>query len=84
MNKQKFIFIWVLSTGWNGKEQYPIIKCGSDGIAYADGKWNKTTLEQEARKLAKQRKGIGYSVGYLNSHDPQDEYAQKIIPYTAI
>lgn len=94
---QKYIFFWVMSSGYipgyspakfSKEYEKPHTMCGSDGIFPVDGRWGKERIRNKALELAKSKneklgKGIiGYSVGYLNSHDPKEEYSQRLIPLT--
>ena len=89
----KFIFRWVLSTGYvqgtipprfDDANRRPITACGSDSKKYIDGRWSQNRIHQEAQNWIEKSGGIGYSVGYLECHDPNDKIAQAIIPLTLL
>lgn len=91
--KRLFIFGWVLSTGigWDAKKsgivsvpKKPILALGSDSKFRVDGRWSLKTIRKEAANWARQRKFVGYSVGYLETHDPEDKRAQAIIKFTEV
>ena len=91
MKRQKYIFKWKLSTGYDSKthtfseeKRKPITGIGSDSIKPIDGRLNKFSIIQIAEKWIKETGGIGYSVGYLTSHDPNEKHSQEIIKLTLI
>jgi hypothetical protein len=91
MNR-KCLFIWVLSIGTYDRvnnrldtsKRYPMVGCGSDYHVLLDGRLSRRSIIALARKLTKERGGIGFSVGWLECYDPDDSYAQAIIPFTKI
>ena len=89
----KFIFIWKWSSGfrWNRNtnkvekcSKFPIIGVGSDCVVRIDARLSQSNIEYEASLLAKQRGGIGYSIGNLSCHDPNDSYATCYKHFTKI
>ena len=86
MKKQKFIFRWKLSIGYDAKtntfseeNRKPITCIGTDSIKPIDGRLSNFSIKQIAEKWIKEKGGIGYSVGYLVSHDPEERLSQSII-----
>lgn len=81
---QKAIFYW------NKKLDGSLdIKLGSDGVRLLDGRLRcPCRIEEEVQKGLKvsnyNNDIIGYSIGYLTSHDPNNVYNQKIQRFTAI
>lgn len=91
MKRQKYIFKWILSTGYNIKThsfndelKVPVTAMGSDSIKPLDGRLSLESIKDIAEKWIKQNKGIGYSVGYLTTHDPDEKHSQSIIKFTKV
>ena len=91
MKRQKYIFKWKLSTGYDKKtrtfleeNKKPITGVGSDCIKPIDGRLSKSSIIQIAEKWIKETGGVGYSAGYLTSHDPNEKHSQEIIKLTLI
>lgn len=68
---KRFVQFYEMSTGYvNGtipptfKEsaKTPIPACGSDSVAFLDGRLNARNYAREARELCKKRKFIGFTV----------------------
>lgn len=88
--KNQYVFLWVLSTGYCSKthtfkdeNRKPITACGSDSIIQIDKRLNTQNKRLFAENWAK-NKGIGYSIGYLECHDPNEQYSQSVVKYTEI
>ena len=92
MKTQKYVFIWVLSSGrWDAKnnrmnfeDKYPITGCGSDSVIPLDGRLSLRSMIEQARELTKKRGGVGFSIGWLVPHDPENRACQAIVPFTKI
>jgi hypothetical protein len=90
--KKKYVFIWVLSSGrWDAKnnrmnfeDKYPITACGSDSVIPIDGRLSLRSMIEQARELTKKRGGVGFSIGRLEPHDPENQYCQCIVKFTKI
>lgn len=83
----KYIFKWVMSTGYDSntfKEKRPIPDCGSDALMWVDSRLSITSIKAKAEEWIAKTGGIGYSVGYLQSHDPDNRYIQSILPFTKL
>lgn len=88
---RKYVFKWVLSTGYNSathsfeeKLKRPITDCGSDAVLWIDGRLNKASIMRMAEEWIKKTGGIGYSVGYLKPHDPEERASQSLIKFTEV
>lgn len=84
MAKGAFIFVWDRFTSWKTGEEYVDTQCGSSALLPIDGRWGGTRLHEEAVKKVKREKGCGYSVGYLNTHDPDNYHVQRVVKYREI
>lgn len=91
MKRQKYIFKWVLSTVYDSKthtfnddNRKPITDCGSDSICRIDGRYSLSTITQKSEDWIKKHGGIGYSIGYLETHDPHEKYSQAIKKFTRV
>jgi hypothetical protein len=89
--KKQYVFLWVLSTGYcaethsfSDENKKPITACGSDSIIQIDGRLSNYNKKLFAENWARQRKGIGYSIGYLECHDPNEMYSQSVAKYTKL
>lgn len=91
---KKYIFLWELSTGYeynrkNGcfekAEKYPVTMLGSDGCVRVDARMNGDNICKAAMDLVNHTKrAIGFSVGELTCHDPENKAAQKFIKFTLV
>lgn len=89
---KKYVFIWVLSSGrWDAKnnrmnfeDRYPMPGCGSDSVIPLDGRLSLRSMIEQARELTKKRGGVGFSIGRLEPHDPENYYCQSIVKFTKI
>lgn len=91
MKRIKYIFKWVLSAGYDVETntfhdslKAPITDLGSDSIKPIDGRLSINSIRNIAEQWIKQNNGIGYSVGYLTTHDPDDILSQSIIKFTKV
>jgi len=90
--KEKYVFIWRLSAGrWDNKagkmnfeDRYPMPGCGSDSLMQLDGRLSLDSMLRQARELTKKRGGVGFSIGRLVPHDPENYYCQSIVKFTEI
>ena len=91
MKRQKYIFKWVLSAGYdvetntfNESLKAPTTAIGSSSIRAVDGRLNLNSIRNIAEQWIAQNNGIGYSVGYLTTHDPDNVLSQSIIKFTKV
>lgn len=89
--KNQYVFLWILSTGYDvntnsfrSENKKPITACGSDAIVKIDKRLNKQGKIDFARNWAKKRNGIGFSIGTLECHDPNEVYSQSIVKFTSL
>lgn len=92
MKTQKYVFIWVLSSGrWDAKnnrmnfeDKYPITACGSDSVIPLDGRLSLRNMIRKAREITEERGGIGFSIGRLEPYDMEDGACQSIVKFTKL
>ncbi len=91
-----FVFYWELSTGmeWDSKlnrmnfdaPKHPKPMCGSDAVIRLDGRNTIERMKADAVELIATRlhkkQIIGYSIGELVCHDPNDVHSQCYVPLT--
>ncbi|MFA5656497.1 MAG: hypothetical protein WDA37_07100 [Dysgonamonadaceae bacterium] len=90
--RRKYIFFWTNSTGYCSETHTfkkecirPMVFCGSDSLLWVDGRLNMRSINALAREKALKMSGcIGYSIGYLSSHDPKEKKAQSVQKFTRI
>ena len=89
--KNQYAFLWVLSTGYDAnthsfrnENKKPITACGSDSIIRIDKRLSKQGKIAFATNWAKERKGIGFSIGTLECHDPNEVYSQSVVKFTSL
>ena len=83
MNKDMFIFLWQAINRGDGSVRYTT-RCGSDSIKKIDGRWKVRTMIENAKEFAQKSGAVGYSVGYLTGHDPEEKHSQAIKSFTLV
>jgi hypothetical protein len=86
-----YAFKWVLSTGYDidthsfkEENRKPQTACGSDSIRMIDGRLSRYNMKLFAENWAKKNNAIGYSIGFLECHDPNEKHSQSIVKFTKI
>ena len=90
--KRKYIFLWEdRCFSWNKNlnklervEPYPVPKVGSFSVARVDGRLSNKNMHLIAVDFAKKEKAAGYSIGYISSHDPNNEACQAISKFKRV
>lgn len=90
--KKKYIFLWEdRKFNWNkysGKlervDPYPVPALGSFSVLGVDGRLSEDNVHEIAVDFAKKEKAVGYSIGYLYVHDPEDKNCQAISKFKRI
>lgn len=89
---KKYIFLWEdRKFNWNkysGKlkrvEPYPVPRLGSFSVKRVDDRFSEDNIHAIAIDFAKKEKAVGYSIGYLSVHDPEDKICQAISKFKRI
>lgn len=93
MKRAKYIFLWEnRSFVYDDKtkritkcEPYSVPMSGSFAVKRVDGRMNLNSILVEALMFAKNEKDcVGFSVGYLDTNDPENKICQSIIKFTRI
>lgn len=90
--RKKYIFLWEDRIfKWNnfsGKlekvDPYPVPALGSFSVRRVDGRLSEDSAHAIAVDFAKKEKAVGYSIGYLYVHDPENKICQAISKFKRI
>lgn len=90
--RKKYIFLWVnREFKYNKKlgklervEPYQVPALGSFSVCRVDGRLSEDNMHAIAIDFAKKEKAVGYSIGYISNHDPEDKICQAISKFKKI